>query len=46
MADNGHHDDKGDDHPVDALPDKAQVNKEIESLGLDPEKYEDLEKEF
>lgn len=40
--------DEGDDGKLDleALQDKAQVAKEIEALGFDQERFEDIDREF
>jgi hypothetical protein len=31
---------------LDAIQDKAQATKEIDALGFDPERFEDIEREF
>lgn len=31
---------------LEAIQDNAQVNREIDALGFDPERFEDIEREF
>jgi len=44
MADEGDLDEGRMD--FEALQDQAQVNREIEALGIDQEKFEDIQREF
>jgi hypothetical protein len=31
---------------LEAIQDNAQINREIDALGFDPERFEDIEREF